>query len=253
MALTTQINAHDLSVEQTVEKVIDVTNEDALTLLFDLANVPLDGIRCRVYQAIENVEESYDIARYENGNPMSILVKNDKVFNIALPNLNINFIKVYVEGQAGILTVKSAPISTHPAGYDSSIGGNKSVVLNPDSAQLTSPIDVISITNAAIGKYFKMFTVDEFRNLALQINGQDGTGLDIKVYETLDKLATEPATGGEPGDSWIDITAKIFGGALNVSPIRELEYIKGQMPEKYLIEYSFQSAFNALDVLIRKF
>lgn len=107
MELSTQINAHDFSVTPTVEKVIDVTNQDTLTLQFALSGVPEGGIRCRVYQAIENVSERYDIARYENGEPISILVKSDKVLNVPLLGVIVNFIKVQAEGNAGILTVKS--------------------------------------------------------------------------------------------------------------------------------------------------
>lgn len=140
-----------------------------------------------------------------------------------------------------------------PLGWDSSIGAFKQIVLNPEHAHYTDPLTLISTTNLAIGKYFKEFTADDFRNLALQINGQDDIGLEIKIYETLDELAAEPATNGTPGSSWIEKTTEIFGAALNGSPIKKLEYIKGQMPEKYLLEYSLQSAINTLDVLIRKF
>ena len=107
MELNTQINAHDFSVTPTIEKFIDVTNQDTLVLQFALSNVPTEGIRCRVYQAIENVAESYDIARYENGEPISILVKSDKLINVPLLGVIVNFIKVQAEGSTGILTVKS--------------------------------------------------------------------------------------------------------------------------------------------------
>lgn len=107
MELTHIINNHDLATGS-AEGVLDLTNQETLMLQFSATGIPEGGIRCRVWQAIENTPEAYDIAKFENDKPISFLIKHEGTRNIPIVAVIPKFIKIEAESpDGGIINVKA--------------------------------------------------------------------------------------------------------------------------------------------------
>lgn len=138
--------------------------------------------------------------------------------------------------------------------YDYTVDANKDLVQNPEWAHYTSTEHLIDVTDASVDTYFKEFYVEGFRNVAVQIHSVDATGFEWKIYLTIDDAATEPATGGTAGSTWIEVTNSLFGAAQTGTAIDSVGFMDTSiMPLKYLVEYTNQNATNTIDCWIRKY
>ena len=102
------IETHNLeSAGNIAEGIFNASGQESLMIQFSATQIPPEGIRCRVLQAIEDTPEAYDIARYENDKPITFLLKHEGPKNIPLVGVVAQFIKVQAEAQSGIITVKA--------------------------------------------------------------------------------------------------------------------------------------------------
>jgi len=133
--------------------------------------------------------------------------------------------------------------------------------LNPDGtlndqewAHYSDISKIVNVVDGVPETYFIEIDAESYRNLALQLSASDATGAEFKLYATLDSEATVPATGGTPGDTWVEITTDIFGAALSGISISELAFIDTNiMPDRYLLQYKIQNAVNKVGCWIRKY
>ena len=128
------------------------------------------------------------------------------------------------------------------------------MIENPEWNHYTSVEHILDETNIAIAKYFTAFDVASYRNLAIQLRATDSTNLTIKIYGTLDDSATVPVTDGTPGETWVDMTLMLFGETVSSNDVSKLAFVDTSiMLDRYLLEYTTESATNSIDCWIRKY
>jgi len=145
--------------------------------------------------------------------------------------------------------------------YDPTIRADKVVTTNPQQAFVLDPENILSTTATATAvTYLTPIETANYRHIGFQIVADDTTGIEFKVFATLDEDAAQPADGtafASVGSTWHDVTSDIFGGDVGgatETSVDELEWVDTkQLPLKYMVAYDAVDGSGNAEVFTRRF
>lgn len=146
--------------------------------------------------------------------------------------------------------------------YDRSLDTSKNTVQNPEWAKYTDVEHIVDTDTLSTDQehYSPEIFMDGYRFAALQFtaNASIDTGVNFRIFATLNSSAATPADEAAVSADWVDTSSEILGSApLNLGAAATesgIYFIDTEtMPYKFIVQYTPTDGTNTCDIFLRRY